>query len=133
MSGNSEETIIGDENTIYDEINKEIDEIGDIDISQAVPNEEILAALRKMIDGLPEEKRMELLANLQKGNNINPNDNAFSSTSIKKMRDEKLKRKIQKARRARTTKDAQHFMQIKKANAIEKNKKESDNKNEVDK
>lgn len=128
------------------EAEKEIQEVGDIDISNlpSIPDPEKLEQLKKMIDAMPREQVTQLLANLARrnevasGNILNPEDKSYSTASSQEILRAKMRNKLNQKRHARLTKSAkkteqekymEKFQELQKKKEKDKEKQEDTQKN----
>ncbi|QKF93735.1 putative V-type ATP synthase subunit A [Fadolivirus algeromassiliense] len=116
-------------NLTPDDIKDIEQEPGDVnDIVQEVPNKQQLDQLKQMIDSMPREKVMELLANLQQSNGfnpVNPNGNTYSSTNKQSMLKNRLKQKIRQKQMGRMPNSAKEHEKEKMMKKMQEQMKKS--------
>ena len=113
---------------ISEELNQDIKNIGDVsDIQQPLPNLEQFEQLKKLLDTLPREQSVNLLANLIGNNNkMNPNNNSFSGVSEDEIRRHKFRQRLEQKKHARLSKVGQKAAQQKHIKSLEPKDKPED-------
>jgi hypothetical protein len=98
---------------ILEEITSEIEKIGNVEQPNEIkPTDDQLKKLYDLINSLPKEETEQLMKKIM-NSNVNPNGNDFSEISEKKIRQQKLKKKLEEAKYRRLTKASQKLIQEK--------------------
>ena len=120
------------------EAEKEIQEVGDIDMSNLppIPDPEKMEQLKKMIDAMPRDQVTQLLANLARhnesssGNILNPEDKSYSTASSQEILRAKMRNKLNQKRHERMTKSAKKTEQEKYMEKMQELKKKQEQQKE---